>query len=262
MLVLSEDYVKSCSIAGIDGYLEAVDKLNTICADYGKGEGAVSARSITIEDIDTITGFNPQNPSFEWTISEETYGNELTITWFGVSGNVGAWKIIGSICPEEEQQFGPVSSTYWDGSKWRTLQEGEEAMVKIKNSFYSYKIMDVTEELQGQAVKMDKQAQPYKMIFTCSHSEKEEERNNFMDYYLANSYEQLGFLSSMGENIMYGVRGVYEGSLVRNYLTFNNLERGYDAGVRAIVTLSPDVKVEDLGNKKNDCTIWHMEVNS
>ena len=60
------------------------NKINSIAAIYGKGKGAESGRSINVDDINRITGYNPNNPSKEnkyglgniW-----EYGNKVTYYW-------------------------------------------------------------------------------------------------------------------------------------------------------------------------------------
>ena len=38
-----------------------VEELNKICAIYGTGEGAIGARSVNVDDVNWITGYNPNN---------------------------------------------------------------------------------------------------------------------------------------------------------------------------------------------------------
>lgn len=44
---------------GAIGYLFAEQELNNICSKYGYGPGANRARSINVDDINTITGYTP-----------------------------------------------------------------------------------------------------------------------------------------------------------------------------------------------------------
>ena len=45
-------------ISGADGYENATEELNRIGALYGQGYGAIGGRSITLKDINKITGYN------------------------------------------------------------------------------------------------------------------------------------------------------------------------------------------------------------
>ena len=110
LLVISEDFVqpneggttlgvrKAYTLRGKDGYINGVEELSKICNLYGNGNGAKKARCVNIDDINKITGYNPNNigkrdpsqlvnngeKSFKGEIYE--YGNsvEYTLTADGV----------------------------------------------------------------------------------------------------------------------------------------------------------------------------------
>ena len=42
-----------------------VDEINNISKLYGQGKGANNARSINIEDINKITGYNPETANYQ-----------------------------------------------------------------------------------------------------------------------------------------------------------------------------------------------------
>ena len=60
ILLMSSKPVTAVTLYGKDGYLNGVDKLDEACAEYGKGEGAECARSLRVEDINRISGYNPE----------------------------------------------------------------------------------------------------------------------------------------------------------------------------------------------------------
>ena len=85
-------------LRGRDGYKNAETELNIISSLYGKGTYATGARSVTIEDVNKITGYNPnaegiKNPTDEqiasgnkcWKGSISEYGNEVTYSWDGTT---------------------------------------------------------------------------------------------------------------------------------------------------------------------------------
>ncbi len=80
ILLMSEDNVESA--ISLDGKNEnfaasSIDKLNNLCSKYGKGTYANKARSITIEDINKLTGYDPvlfnYGKGTDW-----EYGNSIT----------------------------------------------------------------------------------------------------------------------------------------------------------------------------------------
>ena len=63
---------------GSTGYINAETELNNISAIYGKGDYATGARSITVEDINKLTGYNPETEKVNEGQLDE-YGNTITI---------------------------------------------------------------------------------------------------------------------------------------------------------------------------------------
>ena len=61
ILLVSSDIIDNVQLKGVAGYANSENILNEICAIYGNGKCATGARSITIDDIDHITGYNPKN---------------------------------------------------------------------------------------------------------------------------------------------------------------------------------------------------------
>lgn len=57
----SGPYFPSLQLSGLDGWNNGIRKLNDIGASYADGVKFENGRSITIADIDKITGYNPNN---------------------------------------------------------------------------------------------------------------------------------------------------------------------------------------------------------
>ena len=77
---------------GSTGYINAEDELNNISKIYGNGDYATGARSITVEDINKLTKYNPETEKYgEGQLYE--YGNNITVkgngdgtySWSGAS---------------------------------------------------------------------------------------------------------------------------------------------------------------------------------
>ncbi len=68
---MEDNQSNDLKFSGGKGYLNFIDELNNVCAIYGKGEHAVSARSMTYEDIIKAVGFD---------VFESAYGVTLTGT--------------------------------------------------------------------------------------------------------------------------------------------------------------------------------------
>ena len=67
------------TLKGQTGYINGIEELNNISAIFGHGKGAESATSITVDDINAITGYNPETAKYsqgDW----DEYGNKVTYT--------------------------------------------------------------------------------------------------------------------------------------------------------------------------------------
>ena len=81
-----EDYQRSYyTITSATGYINAIQELNNICSLYGQGKGANKSRSITVEDINIITGYKPNSP----TSSYEYWPTTLSSIFFFFSEKIG-----------------------------------------------------------------------------------------------------------------------------------------------------------------------------
>ena len=76
---------------GRTGYKYAIEELDKISSLYGQGNMAISSRSMKVEDVNKVTGYNPENidgngtPYGNGTIGE--YGNEITYSWEADNAN-------------------------------------------------------------------------------------------------------------------------------------------------------------------------------
>lgn len=68
-------------LQNFDGYVNGIDALNKVCALYGHGDGASSARSITVEDVNTLSNYTPADPydddSFTYTSGSFIVNNQI-----------------------------------------------------------------------------------------------------------------------------------------------------------------------------------------
>ena len=59
--LISEKSVGTLDLRGLTGVRYGVHLLNSVSSIYGHGKGATSARSINVDDVNKITGYNPNN---------------------------------------------------------------------------------------------------------------------------------------------------------------------------------------------------------
>ena len=101
LLIISADPVQDLWLRGIAGYVYGESELNKVCSVFGSGYGATGARSVNVDDINKITGYNPNNvgkydPEQKVTgikygkDRSDEYGNQTTYKWTETE-NVVSW---------------------------------------------------------------------------------------------------------------------------------------------------------------------------
>ena len=194
----------------------AVEILDSTCEEYGKGEGAIAVRSIRVEDIDRITGFD-KNTYGKGTIAE--YGNEVTFMYNGTTS------------PEYVSSNG-VSGTL--GMEYNTgfhYYNGENIVV----------INDLTTGTKGNKYATLKNNAYHYSLNTINGTKAS---NLFLEIcWLANSYIGVDeYEVAYGLFILYPEVGAYEVSYCPFWMSWGEA-CGDAQPVRPVVTLSPDIQL-------------------
>ena len=126
-------------LRGKRGYTDGPSELNAISAIYGQGKGAIGAKSITEEDINKITGYDPTNNE-----DEKVYGNKVTYFWDGTDKpyyeyGEGANKETGSLSRSHN------TFNWYDGTTWQTSTKSttanttnRERITELTSNSYTY----------------------------------------------------------------------------------------------------------------------------
>lgn len=199
-------------------YLQGISKLNDLCAPYGKGKNATSARCITAEDIHKITGQNYTNYGKN---QVNEYGNEVTYYWDGT--NKPAYT--GTNGVSSNVSYAHSSFTWYDAdsSEWKTsimstvaTAEALENIATIKNTFYSYSAADLKET----------NPKAYSMLF-------ETEDGTNAGYWLASS-----FVNTAGQFVGYGYHKVVRDDINYMYFVYSpGMSRSFTTGLRPVVSI-------------------------
>ena len=206
---------------GKQAYENGIAELNALCAPYGKGAYATGARSITIEDIDRVTGYD-----------KTTYGKDTIYEY----GNVVTYKYNGTTrpaCVGSNEESGILSSTHNNGFHWYDTENGwqsvstsdltkaenkGEKIGKTTSTYYYYDVDQKTDLAKG--------IDAYSMLFG----------NDNIRYWLASQYAYAYF-----DCARFGIYRVFDGSIMGLFFVYSNGDcDGRDYGVRAVVSLSPD----------------------
>ena len=254
--VYTNSYFK---LYGRTGYTNAETELNRICSIYGKEKYAEpgTARSINVEDINKITGYNPaytgvnvNKASAEEISAGEPclkgylfqYGNRVTYEWDGTAESPDKPKFSSSI------QNGQLSYTHnwsgfrgfswWDGN---SSQKSDYAVGKsgkicelTSDYYYYYPETLTTVNDTTKSVGIANNSQERDMLFGTE-----------TDYYwLASKCVQTSEF-----HIGYYIFEMHYCSVYSDYVTTSRGgETGFGFGLRPVVSLKSDIKLEKDGN--------------
>ena len=251
-------------LEGQAGYVNGEEEVNNISKIYGQGKGAAGARSIKVEDVNGLTGYNPNNIGVR--DPEQTgngtkheagkvweYGNEVTyarptsstVSYNGTNGKTGtgSWS-----------QF-----TYYNGNSWISLGENDGSQAKLKSTDYGYYPQTLTlTDTPTATTGIATSSTIYKMLFTNSSTGANSANANATDgfyYWLGSSYVRTN-----AGIAAFGVRIVSSG-----YVDFFNLcdSDGHailgSFGVRPVVSLESKVQLEKAGSQKDSCDVWNIK---
>ncbi len=232
ILLISTDVVKTTEdelfyIRGQTGYEWGVKELNDICAIYGQGKGANGARSITVEDINKITGYNPETAQcYDGEIHE--YGNEVTYT--KNASNISYQDTLNN----KSGTYGTSDTIFRyykeDKKIWETLTEGNKQ--KFKSISYYYYPNTLATNSSGDTVGIATDSIEYEMLF--------ERTTNEQYYWLASQY-----VRTLSGYIYFGLYGAYNGCVDDHNLFYSNggISVTPSYGVRPIVSLNSAINI-------------------
>lgn len=236
------------TLRGQEGYQYGPDELNAISAIYGQGKGASSARSINVNDINSITGYDPNktgdgNPYGNGTIYQ--YGNDVTYYWDGTNYPYysGANRKYGNLSGSHETN----GFNWWSDNDWHseaksmtaTVSKTEQITTLKSTNYYYYPYSLTTDSsTSGEKKGIDTDSKEYKVLFDqtywlASRSIICNTISPYFNVYCVSSYVYDG-----------DYRYVYS----YNLYTTRNSASAYRQGVRPVVTLSSGTKIKSDDN--------------
>ena len=250
-----------------ESFENGIEELNRICTIYGTGAGALSARTVNVEDIDKITGYNPNNTGVKdpnktgsgrkcYSGQVYEYGNNVKYTLLSTGVKYEPTNSVASGTNTNYKQF-----TYYDEASktWKSLATNES--VTLKSSTYHYYPTTLTETNDVNATVGIKSTSPeYKMLFSNSSigSDKtnEEEKDNSY-YWLGSSY-----VHTFVGNAEFGLRVVHENNVSKPPISLiegNIINYSHSYGIRPVISLDQKVQLKDSGTMKDGCKLYNMK---
>ena len=249
LLLVSKTSVEpSVSLNGTDhladfdnnGELDGIDLLNSICANYLNISLADSARSITVEDINRVTGYNPKNVgvhdleqtgegTYYGSGSVMQYGNEVTYT-MNANGKVAYSSDIKSSNTSYITEFIMQDGTILTSD----MTDG----VKVTSNYYMYYPNTLTSSDSGDAKGIATDGKAYSLLFSNSTD------GDSVSYWLASKYEcasagytAVGFRVSCGDCL----------GRVDLWSSHSGNKESLNHGSRAVVSLKSNVNIDEMG---------------
>ena len=219
-------------------YINGIEELNKISGIFGHGKGAEKATSITVEDINGITGYNPETAKYnqgDW----NEYENKVTYTR-------GSGTALSSNATNGKTWSGTQSTfNYYDKTN-KTFKALTSGSTEITSTAYTY----------GPATLKDGFTQPvqgvdengvyntvYQMLFGKYTIDNNSYSRSFTGtgtqpyYWLASDYAH-----AYNYFVDWGLRYVSYGGV--SYSDLCNSYGSASSGVRAVVSLKSDISLE------------------
>ena len=231
------------NLKGQKGYINGIEELNKISGIFGHGKGAEKATSITVEDINEITGYNPETAK-DGKGQFYEYGNKVTYTR-GEGSALSSSATNGKTWSGTESTF-----NYYDKAS-KTFKALTSGNIQITSTYYEYEPTTLgTDRLAKPLQGVDENGtfnEIYKMIFgDWERTEKNGYYRNFTGtgteprYWLASDYAY-----AYGSTVGWGLRYVYEGDVYYSSLCESyGYEYSRSFGVRPVVSLKSDISLE------------------
>ena len=195
------------------GYLNGIEKLNEMCAPYG-----INARSITVEDINRVTGYDPKNQG-DGTVYGAgefyEYGNKVTYTASGSSATNG------------QTYTGSIRYEHPDGRKIGT---DNVTSITVESTYYQYYPYSLTEDSSttGECKGIAIDSPAYKLLFR-----KADNSANCSFWIASSEVKTSAKYSDFEMRYVY-----YDGSVSANALWNSSRRSGIASfGVRAVVPI-------------------------
>ena len=229
------------TLEGQKGYINGIEELNKISAIFGHGKGAEKAKSITVEDINGITGYNPETAKYGKGYFFE-YGNKVTYTR-------GEGTALSSSATNGKKWSGTENTfNYYDKTN-KTFKALTSGSTEITSTYYYYHPTTLNSERAKPTQGVDENGvynTVYQMLFGKYTIDNNSYSRSFTGtgtapyYWLASDYAYANISS-----VRWGLRNVDDGIVYGSDLcNSHGYESSLSYGVRPVVSLKSDISLE------------------
>jgi hypothetical protein len=228
------------TLKGQKGYINGIEELNKISAIFGHGKGAEGAKSITVEDINEITGYNPETAKYNKGYFSE-YGNKVTYTR-------GEGTALSSSATNGKTWSGTQSTfNYYDKTN-KTFKALTSGSTEITSTDYAYGPATLKDGFTQPVQGVDENG-TYNEVYQMLFGKYTIDNNSYSRSFTGTGTEPYYWLASdyaLVDNYVYwGLRLVYNGCVGSSslYFSYGN-ESSNSHGVRPVVSLKSDISLE------------------
>ena len=233
------------------GYINGIEELNKISSIFGHGKGAEGATSITVEDINEITGYNPETAKYGKGSFYE-YGNKVTyIRGSGTALSVNATN--GKKWSGTESTF-----NYYDKAN-KTFKALISGSTEITSTNYYYNPTTLNSNAEKPTHGVDESG-VYNIVYQMLFGKYTIDNNSYSRYFtgtgtaprywLASDFVDTGYNCNVGWGLRYvGKGGVNYGDFRSGLYESNDNGSIISNGVRPVVSLKSDVSLEWNGKE-------------
>ena len=235
------------TLKGKKGYINGVEELNKISAIFGHGKGAESATSITVEDINAITGYNPTTAKYGEGYFNE-YGNKVTYTR-------GEGTALSSSATNGQTWSGPRSTFNYYDKVAKTFVPLTSGSTEITSTYYYYNPTTLNSNAEKPTHGVDESGvynTEYQMLFGNYTIDNNSYTRSFTGTGTAPRYWLASDCASAGSDcVSWGLRDVDDGDVSSSSDSYYNggPEAINSSGVRPVVFLKSDISLEWNGKE-------------
>ena len=229
--LISAEPVGNLKLKGTTGFINGINELNSVSAIYGYGNGADSARCVSANDVNKITGYNPMLTGTGEVRAKGRlweYGNKVTYFW---QNNKVCCTASNGLSSDSTY----TSCKYYDKENNIFVDLAKNKTFTQKSCSYYYYPTTLTESSSGTLNGIAKTSTEYKLLFNS---------NYWLDYRYVGTgagYMAYGILQVNNSR-------VYDSNLFTSKLDVS--EQNF--GVRPVITMSEFLRIK---NDSNDGSI-------
>lgn len=226
------------TLTGRSGYLNGISTLNTVVAGYINTTMADSVRTIDVDDINRVTGYNPLTAGFEAGNLYE-YGNEVTYYWDGTDkpNYSGSNNVTGNLSDTHNNFYYPdanESGGWASPAKSTTATTANKSEITtLTSNFYYYYPNTLTTSSTGTTNGIATNSAAYTLLFKEGNA----------PYWLGSEC-----VYCVTDVASFGLRCVNSGDVYYYGLAYSDgREYSPSYGVRPVVSLKSSVQVTSAG---------------